>query len=133
MQTTTSHGMRNAIVITLVILGCGIFANIYLKNRGLPGLGSYDVGRRIAETPVFSFLPRSFLTRWAVPISQERNASVLKSVFEVFDPSLISFLVSGPIILDSSANTAKAYGAKGYIGVSPDGDNAVLQSPYRAI
>jgi len=133
MQTTTSHGMRNAIVVTLVILGCGIFVNIYLKNRGLPGLGSYDVGRRIAETPVFSFLPRSFLTRWAVPISQERNASVLKSVFEVFDPSLISFLVSGPIILDSSANTAKAYRAKGYIGVSPDWDKTVLQSPYRAI
>ena len=66
-------------------------------------------------------------------ISRERNASVLKSVFEVFDPSLRSFLTSVPIILDSSANTAKAYPAKGYIGVSPDWDNTVLQSQYRAI
>jgi hypothetical protein len=38
-----------------------------------------------------------------------------------------------PIILDSSANTAKAYPAKGYIGVSPDWDNTVRQSRYRVI
>jgi hypothetical protein len=54
-------------------------------------------------------------------------------VFEVFDPSLRSFLTSVPIVLDSSANTAKAYRSKGYIGVSPDWDNTVLQSQYRPI
>ena len=68
-----------------------------------------------------------------MPISRERNAGVLKSVLEVFDPSLRSFLMSVPIILDSSANTAKSYPAKGYIGVSPDWDNTVFQSPYRTI
>jgi hypothetical protein len=35
--------------------------------------------------------------------------------------------------LDSSADTAKAYRSKGYIGVSPDWDNTVLQSQYRTI
>jgi hypothetical protein len=57
----------------------------------------------------------------------------LKSVFEVFDPFLRSFLTEVPIVLDPSADTAKAYPAKGYIGVSPDWDNTVLQSRYRAI
>lgn len=133
MRTTKSHGMRNAILVALFLLGCGTLANMYLKNRVIAGPGSYGVSRRIAETPVFSFLPRWVLNRAAVSILRERNAGVLKSAFEVFDPSLRSFLTSVPIILDSSANTAKAYPAKGYIGVSPDWDNTVLQSPYRAI
>ena len=133
MRTSKPHGMRNAVLVALFLLGCGILANIYLKNRVIAGLGSYGVSRRIVETPVFSFLPRWVLNRAAVSISRERNASVLKSVLEVFDPSLRSFLTSVPIILDSSANTAKAYRAKGYIGVSPDWDNTVLQSQYRAI
>jgi len=133
MRTSKPHGMRNAVLVALFLLGCGILANMYLKNRVIAGLGSYGVSRRIVETPVFSFLPRWVLNRAAVSISRERNASVLKSVLEVFDPSLRSFLTSVPIILDSSANTAKAYRAKGYIGVSPDWDNTVLQSQYRAI
>ena len=133
MRTSKPHGMRNAVLVALFLLGCGILVNRYMKNRVIAGLGSYGVSRRIVETPVFSFLPRWFLNKGAVSISRERNASVLKNVFEVFDPSLRSFLTSVPIILDSSANTAKAYPAKGYIGVSPDWDNTVLQSEYRAI
>ena len=133
MRTTKSHGIRNVVLIVLFLLGCVTLTNMYLKNRLIAGHGSYGFSRRIVETPIFSFLPRRFLDRAAVSISRERNASVLKSAFEVFDPSLRSFLTSVPIILDSSANTAKAYPAKGYIGVSPDWDNTVLQSPYRAI
>ena len=133
MRTSKPHGTRNAVLVALFLLGCGIFATMYMKNRVIAGPGSDGVIRRIAETPVFSFLPRWFLDRAAVSISRERNASVLKNVFEVFDPSLRSFLASVPIIFDSSARTAKAYPAKGYIGVSPDWDNTVLQSEYRAI
>jgi len=133
MRTSKPHGMRNAVLVALFLVGCGIFANMYMKNRVIAGPGPYGIIRRIVETPVFSFLPRWFLDRAAVSISRERNASVLKNVFEVFDPSLRSFLTSVPIILDSSAKTAKAYPAKGYIGVSPDWDNTVLQSEYRAI
>ena len=133
MRTTKSHGMRSAVLVALFLIVCGTLANMYMKNRVVAGPGSYGVSWRIVETPVFSFLPRWFLNRAAVSISRERNASVLKNVFEVFDPSLRSFLTSVPIILDSSANTAKAYPAKGYIGVSPDWDNTVLQSEYRAI
>jgi len=133
MRTTKSHGMRSAVLVALFLIVCGTLANMYMKNRVVAGPGSYGVSWRIVETPVFSFLPRWFLNRAAVSISRERNASVLKNVFEVFDPSLRSFLTSVPIILDSSANTAKAYPAKGYIGVSPDWDNTVLQSEYRAL
>jgi hypothetical protein len=125
--------MRNAVMVALFLIVCGTLASMYMKNRVVAGFGSYGVSRRIVETPIFSFLPRWFLDRAAVSISREHNASVLKSVFEVFDPSLRSFLTSVPIILDSSANTAKAYQAKGYIGVSPDWDNTVIQSQYRAI
>jgi len=125
--------MRNAVLVALFLIVCGTLANMYMKNRVVAGLGSYGVSRRIVETPIFTFLPRWFLNRAAVSISRERNSSVLKSAIEVFDPSLRSFLTSVPIILDSSANTAKAYPAKGYIGVSPDWDNTVLQSQYRAI
>lgn len=66
-----------------------------------------------------------------VSISLERNAKVLKSVFEVFDPSLQPFLSSVPIVVDATADTAKAYPAKGYIGVSPDWDNPVSESRFR--
>jgi hypothetical protein len=108
MRTSESRWMRNVVVVALFLLGSGTLASIY-KNESESG----DKNR--------------------VSISQERNASVLKSVFEVFDPSLRSFLTSVPIVLDSSADTAKAYPAKGYIGVSPDWDNTVHQSRYRAI
>ncbi len=128
-----SHRIRNAVLVALFLLACGMLVNTYLKNHGPAGPGSDGIGRRIVESPIFSFLPRSFLDRWAVPISRERNAGVLKNVFEVFDPSLRSFLTSVPIIFDSSANTAKSYPAKGYIGVSPDWDHTVLQSEYREI
>ncbi len=103
------------------------------RNRVIAGPGSYGVSQRLVEAPVSSSLPIRYLNRAAVSISRERNASVLKSVFEVFDPLLRSFLISVPIVLDSSADTAKAYPAKGFIGVSPDWDNTVLQSRYRAI
>ena len=128
MRTIESHWLRNAVLAALLLLGCGILANMHMKDHTVAG-----ISRRIAETPVFSFLPRWILDRAAVPISRERGTSVLKNVFEVFDPSLRPFLISVPIILDSSARTAKAYPAKGYIGVSPDWDNTVLQSEYRAI
>ena len=68
-----------------------------------------------------------------MPISREHNANVLNSVFEVFDPSLRPFLTSVPIVFDATADTAKAYPARGYIGVSPDWDSRVLDSRYRAI
>jgi hypothetical protein len=133
MKTTKSHGIKNAVLVVLLLLGFGTLANMYLNNRIIAGLVSYGISQRIAEIPVFSFLPRWFLNKAAIPISREQNAGVLKSAFEVFDPSLRSFLTSVPIILDSSANTAKSYPAKGYIGVSPDWDNTVLQSPFMEI
>jgi hypothetical protein len=140
MKTSKPHGMRNAVLVALFLLGGGTLAIMYMnkgilrdQNSVVAGLGSTGVFQRLAETPVFSFLPRWFLDRAAVSISRERNAGVLKSALEVFDPSLRSFLTSVPIILDSSANTAKSYPAKGYIGVSPDWDNTVLQSPFKAI
>ena len=139
MRTSKPHGMRNAVLVALFLLGGGTLAIMYMnenlsrdQNGVVAGPGSTGVFQRLAETPVFSFLPRWLLDRAAVSISRERNAGVLKSAFEVFDPSLRSFLTSVPIILDSSANTAKSYPAKGYIGVSPDWDNTVLQSPFRA-
>jgi hypothetical protein len=140
MKTSKPHGMRNAVLVALFLLGGGTLAIMYMnkgilrdQNSVVAGSGSTGVFQRLAETPVFSFLPRWFLDRAAVSISRERNAGVLKSALEVFDPSLRSFLTSVPIILDSSANTAKSYPAKGYIGVSPDWDNTVLQSPFKAI
>jgi hypothetical protein len=133
MRATKYHGMRNAFLVALLLLGFGTVATIYLKNSVIAGLRSCGMSRRIAETPIFSFLPRWFLNRAALPISRERNAAVLKSALEVFDPSLKSFLTSVPIILDSSVKTARSYSAKGYIGVSPDWDNTVLQSPFREI
>ncbi len=133
MGTVKSHRIRNATMVVLLFLGCGTFIHIYLKNHTIAGSHFYGVVRRTTETPVFSFLPGWFFTREAVSISRERNTTVLESVFEVFDPSLRSFLASVPVIVDSSAMTAKAYRTKGYIGVSPDWDNTVRQSRYRMI
>ncbi len=133
MRTSTPHWLRNALLVVLLLLGCGLLVNRYMKDRSVDELRSYGIGRRIAETPVFSLLPRWFLDRWAVPISRERNAEVLKNVLEVFDPSLRPFLMSVPIVFDSSANTAKSYPSKGYVAVSPDWDNTVLQSDHRVI
>jgi hypothetical protein len=125
--------MRNAVLLLFVLFGTAALANVYLNNRIITAFGFSRVSSRIAETSFFSFLPRWFLNKAAVPISREHNASVLNSAYEVFNPSLRSFLTSVPIILDSSANTAKAYPAKGYIGVSPDWDKTVRQSRYRVI
>lgn len=133
MRPAKYHGMRNAFLVALLLLGIGTVATLYLKSSGIAGLHSSGMSRRIAETPIFSFLPRWFLNRAALPISRERNAAVLQSALEVFDPSLRSFLTSVPIILDSSVKTARSYSAKGYIGVSPDWDNSVLQSQFREI
>lgn len=107
MRTGQHHGMRTAVVVMLLLLGSGTLAGIYMNEIGSDGKDH-------------------------VSISHERNASVLKSVLEVFDPSLRSFLSSVPIVLDPSVDTAKAYPAKGYISVSPDWDNTVRQSPYKA-
>ncbi len=133
MRIAKSHGMRNAVLVASLLFCCGALASTYLKDRVIAGFDSSGMIRRIAETPIFSFLPRWFLNKAAVPISREQNARVLESALEVFDPSLRSFLTSVPIIFDSSANTAKSYPAKGYIGVSPDWDNTVLQSEYREL
>ncbi|MDD2541801.1 MAG: hypothetical protein PHH28_12270 [Desulfuromonadaceae bacterium] len=133
MRSTKYLGIKNAILVVLILLGFGSLANMHVKNSVIVGLRSYGISWRIAETPIFSFLPRWFLNRAAIPISRERNADVLKSALEVFNPSLRSFLISVPIILDSSAETAKCYSTKGYIGVNPDWDNTVLQSPFRNI
>jgi len=139
MNIREPHRMRNAVLVALFLLGCGIVAILYLngsvtsdRNRASAGTGSDWASQRFVELPISSLVPTWVLTRKAVPISRERNASVLKSVFEVFDPSLRSFLTSVPIVYDSSADTAKAYRTRGYIGVSPDWDNTVLQSRYRA-
>ncbi len=114
MKTIKTHVMRNAILVALPLLvGGAALANM--------------------KTPVSSSLLLRALNREALSISREHNAGVLKSVFEVFDPSLRSFLTSVPIVLDPLADTAKAYPAKGYIGVSPEWDNIVYQSKHRAI
>ena len=100
------------------------------RATGIPlsrGPALYGVSQGLVETSVSPFLPAQYLKSEAVSLSRELNAGVLKSVFAVFDPSLGSFLTSVPIVPDSSADTAKAYPAKGYIGVSPDWDNTVLQ------
>jgi hypothetical protein len=140
MRTGESHGTRYAVLVALFLLGSGMLAHRYLNNSEsriehhvVAGPGSYGSNQRIVKAPLVPFLPAWFLHREAVPILRERNAGVLKSVVEVFDPSLRSFLTEVPIVLDPSADTAKAYPAQGYIGVSPDWDHAVLQSRYRAI
>lgn len=132
--------MRNAVLVALFVLGCGTLASMYLsksESLGQNGVsaapGFYWVSERLVQIPIVSFLPTWVLHREMPSISREGNASVLKSVYEVFNPSLKSFLASVPIVLDSSADTAKAYPAIGYIGVSPDWDNTVLQSRHRAI
>lgn len=119
--------MRNAVLFVLFILGSWASANADVRENK-----SRDKITVIA-VPVFSFLPTWALHREMTLISREDNASVLKSAFEVFNPSLISFLQSVPIVLDASANTAKAYPEEGYIGVSPDWDNTVLDSQYKAL
>ncbi len=131
--------MKYAVLVMLCLLGGAIFANAYMNGSAPParshvddGRGFQSISRRVAETPLFSFLPGWFFNKAAISISRERNADVLKNVLEVFDPSLRPFLTSVPIILDASANTAKAYPSKGYIGVSPDWDNTVLDSKYNA-
>lgn len=128
-------------LVALFLLGSGVLAIRYVtenasrdQKRFIVRPNSYGISQQqLVQTLVTTYLPTRFLNGGVEPISRERNTSVLKSVFEVFDPSLRSFLESVPIVLDSSADTAKAYPAKGYIGVSPDWDKSVLQSRYRAI
>lgn len=134
------HALRNAALAAFLLLVGGTLAYMYIneslysdQNSLVMGSGSDGLSGRLVKIPIFESLPARFLNRQAVSISQERNARVLKTVLEVFDPSLRSFLTSVPIVFDSSADTAKAYRKKGYIGVSPDWDNTVLQSHYRAI
>ena len=140
MKTSEPHRMRNTVLVVFFLLGIGTLTFMYMsaneprdKNRFITGPDSYMVNQRIVKTTFSSFLPKWSFNREKVAISRERNASVLKSVFEVFDPSLRSFLTSVPIVFDSSADTAKAYRTKGYIGVSPDWDKTVLQSQRREI
>jgi hypothetical protein len=140
MRTCEPHGIRNAVLVVFSLLSGWILANMYMsesisldKDRFVAGYGSYGIRQRLMETLVSLPLPTWFFDREAVSISRERNTIVLKSVFEVFDPSLRSILTSVPIVLDSSADTAKAYSTRGYIGVSPDWDNTVRQSRYKAI
>jgi len=140
MRPGKPHAMRNAILVVLFLIGGGTLVRMYMhegllrdRNLVVAGHGVYGVSQRSVKVPLFSSLPIRFLSREAVSISLESNAGVLKSVFEVFDPSLRSFLASVPIVLDASADTARAYPEKGYIGVSPDWDNVVVQSKYRAI
>ena len=140
MSASEPHRMRNAVLVALFLLGCGTLAGTYVnesesrdQDRVITGPGAFGVSRRLVEASVFPSFPTRSLNREAASISRERNASVLNSVFAVFDPLLRSFLTSVPIVFDSSADTAKAYPKKGYIGVSPDWDHSVLQSRYRAI
>ena len=140
MQTSEPHRMRNTVLVGFFLLGIGTLTFMYMsgneppdKNRFITGPDSYMISQRIVKTTFSSFLPKWSLNREKVAISRERNARVLKSVFEVFDPSLRPFLTSVPIVFDSSADTAKAYRTKGYIGVSPDWDKTVLQSQRREI
>jgi hypothetical protein len=140
MKTSKYHGMRYAVVVALLLFSTGILASTYMNtselremNRAIYGFGSYDITQRIVVIPVSSYLPVWLLHREAPSISRGRNARILKSVFEVFDPLQRPYLTSVPIVLDPSAVTAKAYPNKGYIGVSPDWDNTVVQSRYRAV
>jgi hypothetical protein len=87
--------MRNAVLVALFLLVGGTLTYLYMdesvsrpQNRVSMGSGSYGFSQRLVKIPVFACLPTRFLNREAVPISRERNASVLKSVYEVFDPSL---------------------------------------------
>jgi hypothetical protein len=129
--------MRNAVLVASFLLCCGAVALIYINKRVSPGrnplAGStfQAPDRQPVRIPALPFLSPRLLSKEAVSISRERNADVLQGVFEVFDPSLRSILSSVPIVEDPSADTAKAYPALGYIGVSPDWDNTVLQSRYR--
>jgi len=140
MWTSKPHGMKRVFFVTLILLSIWILVHMYITGRAsrdqdrfVAGSGSCVVSQRLVKIPVFAFFPTRFLNREVMSISRELNASVLKSVFEVFNPSLRSFLTSVPIVLDPSADTAKAYRTKGYIGVSPDWDNTALQSQYRTI
>ncbi|MFA7383521.1 MAG: hypothetical protein WC001_08715 [Desulfurivibrionaceae bacterium] len=128
--------MKKAVLIVLFLLGGGAMVNWYLnENRAgdqneadFPGVGPWRV-----ETSFASFLPLWPLNGKTEAVSREGNARVLRSVFEVFNPALKPFLTSVPIVFDSSADTAKAYLERGYIGVSPDWDKTVAQSKHRMI
>jgi len=139
MKTSKPHWLGSALLLAMFLMASGLFAHKYqyirmenIQNQENADPGSYWLSSRLVEMPIFSFLPRWCLNRWGVPISREGNSALLKNVLEVFDPSLRPFLTSVPIILDSSASTARAYPAKGYIGVSPDWDNPVMKSKYQA-
>ena len=140
MKNSKSHRLRDAVLVALFFLGGGAMVNWYFnenaagdRNRVIVETDFSGDGHWRLETSGASFLPLWPLNRETGSISRERNARVLKSVFEVFKPSLKPFLTSVPIVFDSSANTAKAYLERGYIGVSPDWDNTVAQSKHRMI
>lgn len=132
--------MKNVALVVLFLLGGGAMVNWYLnenvaddQNRVVAETVFSEVDYWRVETSFASFLPLWPLNRETGSISRKRNASVLKSVFEVFKPSLKPFLTSVPIVFDSSADTAKAYLERVYIGVSPDWDKTVAQSKNRMI
>lgn len=126
MKIGETHRIRNAALVALFLLAGWTLTNMYINE-------SVSRDQKLVKIPVFTFLPTKLLNRTAVSISRERNAAVLKNVYDVFDQSLKSFLISVPIVFDPSANTARAYRTKGYIGVSPDWDNTVRQSKHRGI
>lgn len=132
MRTRNPHRRRYATLAVLLLLGLGIVAGGRFIGPG-SGSGPSWPPYRLVETPIFSVLPRWALDRWATPITREDNVKVITNVLALFDPALRPLLSSAPIILDSAATTARAYPAKGYIGVSPDWDKTVQQSRYRAI
>jgi hypothetical protein len=117
MKSRTSHRVRNSVLLVLFLFAGVVAANSSLNVWPVP------YGANLGWP----------LNLTATPVSRAQNAGVLKSVLEVFDPSLRPFLTSVPIVLDITATTARAYQTQGYIGVSPDWDNTVLQSRYREI
>ena len=122
MKTDKPHRMIKVVMALLLLLGVGTLADMYAHG-----------GLRLFGAPFSFFLPGPSPDNERAAISPKGNAGVLKNVFDVFDPSLRSFLSSVPIVFDPSATTAKAYRRKGYIGVSPDWDNHVRQSKYSEI
>ena len=132
MKTGIFHALRYAVLAALFLLGSGTLAYVSLNGRN-PPVNDQEVGRAgsIVEIPLSPYLPPWFFPSKAVSISRESNAGVLQNAYEVFDPSLRSFLMQVPIVYDPSATTARAYQTRGYIGVSPDWDHTVIQAKYR--
>jgi hypothetical protein len=133
LSTSKFHGILYAVLTALFLLGSGTLAYVCMQGSSSHARPQELAGAGIVEIPISPYLPNWFFPRKAVSISRESNSGVLKSAYEVFDPSVQSFLAEVPIVFDTSATTARAYQSRGYIGVSPDWDNIVLRSEYRAV